>query len=119
MKILDELERSVRFLEEFEGQWAICGGVAASIYRTRPRFTDDIDFVLIDDQNESAEGIASRVIQSLGYQEYRGYIPDPTTGKLVLSLLCARTRENERFIGIDFLLPKQPWIPLAVQLAQD
>ena len=55
MKIFDELVRAGKLLSEYPGQWAVCGGVAASIYRSRARFTDDIDFALIDTARISAE----------------------------------------------------------------
>lgn len=119
MKILRELKRVVALLQPYRGQWALCGGIAASIYRSHPRFTDDIDFVLVDGENQSAEDLALSIVCELGYEPYRGYFPDIANGELTLGLICARDSTFAHFVGVDFLLPKQPWIPRAVELAQE
>lgn len=119
MGIFSELKRVIRFLNNYPGQWAICGGVAASIYRERPRFTDDIDFALVDSNSLSARELALKVISDLGYRDYQGFIPDPLRkGKQINALICARSTDNTKFEGFDFLLPTQPWIDHAVLLAQ-
>ncbi len=119
MKIFSELKKATGLLSKYEGQWAIAGGIAASIYRSKPRFTDDIDFALIDGENGTAAEIAEEVILKLGYQVYKGFVPHPLkNNQQILGLLCARTSEHEKFVGLDFLLPEQFWIKDAVELAQ-
>lgn len=120
MKIFSELQRVTRILKEYSGQWALCGGVAASIYRNTPRFTNDIDFALIDSKEISAKEIAETVINNLGYKLYQGFIPNANKEKKIVNgLICARSEnENEHFIGFDFLLPKYSWVNTAVNLAQ-
>ena len=119
MKLFDELIRVTKLLSAFPGQWAICGGVAASIYRKRARFTDDIDIALIDSAGISAKNLASKIINELGYKEYQGFVPDTAkNNQQVLGLICARGIENEKFVGLDFLLPVQFWVQSAVEIAQ-
>lgn len=118
MKLFSELKRAAEILSAYPGQWAICGGVAASIYRSKPRFTDDIYFAVIDSDTIQAEDLASQVISKLGYREYWEFIPDPMEPtKQLKGLLCARLHESERFVGLDFLLPTQSWVHSAVQFA--
>lgn len=119
MKLFSELQRVTKLLEEFPGQWAICGGIAASIYRSKARYTDDIDFALIDSTTISATSLAEKVIKELGYKEHIGFVPDPLNpGKQLQALLCAIDNDTEKFRGFDFLLPSQTWVTDAVKLAQ-
>ena len=119
MKLFSELQKITKLLNNYPNQWAICGGIAASIYRETARYTDDIDIALINSDNLSAKDLASKIISELGYKEYEGFIPDPfTPNKQLKALLCAKN-DNERFTGFDFLLPVQFWIPEAVKLAQE
>ena len=119
MRIFEQLKRVTHLLQQYPGQWAVCGGVAASIYRTAPRFTNDIDVALVDSQRISAFDLASQVMQALGYQPMRGFIPDIRDGeRQILGLIAGREGNDPRFVGIDLLLPVQFWIPKAVELAQ-
>lgn len=120
MKLFSELKRTVQLLQKFTGQWAICGGVAASVYRTKARFTDDIDFALISTHEVSAEELASKVIKDLNYKEYKDFVPDPYNNQQrIFALICAKSGDDQRFTGIDFLLPVQFWVEEAVKIAQD
>lgn len=119
MQIFDSLKRVVSELHPHEGRWAICGGIAACLYRAEPRYTGDIDIVLggipIQEARELAEGILSR----LGYKPILGFITD-LDGKLISgpALIVAREDKQRSFLGIDFLLPAQPWIEPAIHRAQ-
>ncbi|MCO6430884.1 MAG: nucleotidyl transferase AbiEii/AbiGii toxin family protein [Deltaproteobacteria bacterium] len=119
MRLLSELKKVAEELQPYRGQWAVCGGVAASIYREKARFTDDIDIALIDSPLVAAKDLSIRIISGMGYKEYFGFVPCPqdATGQL-LALVCARDQTDERFAGIDFLLPVQPWIEDGVKIAQ-
>ena len=119
MRLFTELKRVTELLENYPNQWAICGGVAASIYRASARYTDDIDFALIDSDSITAKELATKIIKELGYQEYQGFVPDPENeSKQLNALVCARGMNDDRFKGIDFLLPVQYWVEKAVNLAQ-
>lgn len=120
MKIFSEFKKVVEILQEYNGSWAVCGGVAASIYRKESRFTNDIDIALIDHNGTSAEQIALEITKKLGYKEIIGFLPDiHNPNQQIKGLICCRNDNNESFIGIDFLLPIIPWIEKAVTTAQD
>ncbi len=119
MKIFSSLKRLVSELMPYDGSWAICGGVAASLYRETPRFTGDIDIALINSPGGSAREVAERVLASMGYAPKLGFIVGKD-GKLRdgPALILAREDQLGSFVGIDFLLPVQTWIGPAVVRAQ-
>jgi hypothetical protein len=120
MKLFHELRRVFEALQPFEGYWCLCGGVAASVYGTEGRFTNDIDVALVDTPILSAQEVATQVLQQLGYQAMLGFVGDPngTSNKQVLGLMVGRVVGNDAFVGIDFLLPIFPWVADAVRRAQ-
>ncbi|MDC0358458.1 nucleotidyl transferase AbiEii/AbiGii toxin family protein [Oligoflexia bacterium] len=119
MKIFSQLKLLSKHLETFEGSWALCDGVVASIYRKSPRFTNDIDIALVDQGDLPARQIAERVLCEMGYEPMVGFVPHPAGGSdQCHGLICCRINEPESFVGIDFLLPVFPWIPKAVLRAQ-
>lgn len=119
MRLVKEFIRVIEALTPYKNPWAICGGLAASIYSKLPRFTNDIDIMLIDTKEATAKNVASEIIQSLGYQNIIGSVPDfQQPEKQVTGLICARDESSDRFVGIDFLLPVLPWVPDGVSNAQ-
>jgi hypothetical protein len=119
MKIFSELKRLAEQLKEYDGSWALCGGVVASIYRQAPRFTADIDVAIVDRDDRTAEELASEILINMKYTPIVGFVPNMSgVGGQQKALVCARNERDAQFIGIDFLLPVFPWIPTAVQRAQ-
>jgi len=119
MQIFTELQNLVKHLEKLEGSWALCGGVLAAVYRETPRFTGDIDIALIDRDNLAAEEAATEILKDMGYAPVSGFVPSPAgAGKQTKALVCGRGTKNERFVGIDFLLPVFPWVQSSVERAQ-
>ncbi len=119
MKLFSGLKRVIERLEPRTGSWAVCGGIAASLYRENARFTADIDIALIDTEQLKARALAERVLKELGYKPALGFVPDfEKKGGQRLALILSREGENERFEGIDFLLPVFPWVPGAVRRGQ-
>jgi hypothetical protein len=119
MKLFQSLKRTVEILAPWPDCWAICGGVAAAIYRPTPRYTGDIDIVLVDAPSLPAAKLAEQVVTALGYKPIAGWIAD-RQGKLIGSqaLVVGREAPGGSYIGIDFLLPVLPWITEAVRRAQ-
>ena len=119
MQIFDKLKQIILELQPYQGKWAICGGVAACLYRAEPRFTGDIDIVLGGIPVQEAIEFAEEILKHLGYKPILGFISD-LDGKLIKGpgLIVAREDQHKAFVGIDFLLPVQPWIEPAVHRAQ-
>lgn len=119
MKLFAKLKQTVAALAEWEGRWAICGGVAASLYREIPRFTGDIDIALIDSPIKSAQQFAEEILPRLGYSPKLGLIAD-ASGELLpgVSMIIGREDRPGSFQGLDFILPAMPWVEPAVIRAQ-
>lgn len=121
MKIFQYLRKIVALLEEdlTSGRWALCGGVAASIYRDTPRFTGDIDIAIIDHPPLSAIELTTKALTSMGYQAIPGWITDQH-GHIISAqaLVIGRETQEGPMSEIDFLLPVLPWVNKAVHRAQ-
>jgi Nucleotidyl transferase AbiEii toxin, Type IV TA system len=119
MKLFSELQRVVKHLEPYQGSWAICGGIAACIYRDKARFTADIDIAICNSANQEAEEIAASILQAMGHTPALGFITDPNgSGQQTKALIHSRDSTSEFYLGIDFLLPVFPWVNAAVIRAQ-
>lgn len=119
MKLFSVLKQVVQLLEPHNGSWAICGGVAASVYRDTPRYTGDIDIVLLDRPLLTAQQIAEQIASALGYEPIAGFLTDQK-GELIKAqaLVVGREQNDTGFLGLDFLLPVLPWVSDAVTRAQ-
>ncbi len=119
MKLLNELERVTAVLSRYPAQWAICGGIAASIYRERARFTDDIDFAVVDSEIISASRLASEILSELNYHErHEIAVHDVAAGDRIVAKVCGRNVNDRGSIGVDFMFPAQFWVADAVRYAQ-
>jgi hypothetical protein len=102
-------------------QFAICGGVAASIYRRTPRFTNDLDLAVVVPGAQGADlerNLAIEFLQRLGYKTSLGWFPGAThTDARVIFAVIGKT---QGFVpSIDLLLPSLAWVRDAVLRAQD
>lgn len=113
MRIFQELKRVFQALQPFDGYWCLCGGVAASVYGGHGRFTNDIDLAIVDTPQLSARGVATQVLEQLGYQPVLGYLRDPTGvgTEQVLSLIVGRVAEVAEFVKLNMTCPCM-FIPL-------
>jgi len=119
MKLFERLKQLEGALASYRGSWAICGGVAACLYREVPRYTGDIDIAMLDHNELSAHSIAEKVLAELGYIPKQGWVTNQK-GELIAqqALVIGREGHEAAFQGIDFLLPTLPWVKLAVTRAQ-
>lgn len=119
MRILQSLKRTIELLTPWEGSYAICGGVAACLYRETPRYTGDIDIAIIDSSSKSAHEIAETVLKGLGYEPIVGFVTNHR-GELMqqVALVVGREADQSKYSGIDFLLPVLDWVEPAVRRAQ-
>ena len=93
MKLFSNLKRTAQILNRSPGCWAVCGGIAACVYRTTPRFTGDIDIALIDFVGCPAKGIAEDVAREIGYSPIAQWITD-NQGEVVKEQALVLGREN-------------------------
>ena len=119
MKLFENLKRIAKILESTSNDWAICGGIAACLYRDKPRFTGDIDIILSDSPETPARKAAEKIVSELGYKPALGFISG-TRRKASDGPALVVGRENDagNYVGIDFLLPVMPWIAASVERAQ-
>ena len=120
MKIFQSLKTVTNLLKPFDGSWAVCGGIAACVYRDVPRFTGDIDIALGCTSSANPIDIANSILSSLGYVPMVGFVTDQT-GRLIQqqALVIGREKEPGTYLGVDFLLPVLPWVQGAVSRAQE
>jgi hypothetical protein len=96
----------------------VAGGIAASIYRDRPRLTNDIGIAI--DLGQASEDKAIQILNKLGFNAAAGWISDSNQLlKRSVALVIGRKNLNELESTIDFLLPVFPWLPQAVQRANE
>lgn len=120
MKLFADLKITAATLARYNCPWAICGGIAACVYRTTPRYTADIDIAIIDTVTHKAKDVASIVAKELGLAPIAGFVTDQF-GKLLngQALVMGRYDVKGGYVGIDFLLPLIPWVTAAVNNAQN
>jgi hypothetical protein len=119
MQLFQALKQAVSILQKHHGCWAVCGGVAASIYRDIPRFTGDIDIAIVEHGEIPARDLAEQIISALGYTPMAGWVTDQYGNLLTpQALVLGRESGGGTYVGIDFLLPVLPWVDPAVRRAQ-
>ncbi len=120
MKLFADLKITAATLAHYNCQWAICGGIAACVYRTTPRYTADIDIAIIDSDTHKAKDVAGIVAKELKLSPIAGFVTDQF-GKLLngQALVMGRHDVKGGYVGIDFLLPLIPWVTSAVKNAQN
>lgn len=104
--VLETLARLVADLDSLDVGWALVGGLAVST-RVEPRFTRDVDVVVVAGSDGDAEQGILR-LQGLGYgvaslveQEYLGRLATvrllpPSGGGVVVDLLFASSGSSRR-----------------------
>ena len=107
-------------------QFAVCGGVAASIYRTDFRTTNDLDIAIAFPQEvesksvcaESEREFAISFLEKLGFKATLGW--SPGIAREAESNVFFVIGESQGFVPrVDLLLPNLPWVRQAVLRAQD
>lgn len=110
-------------LSDAKIQYALVGGLAASLYRSTIRATDDIDFIVSYGEEATTE-LASlgqkltRKIVSVRKAELEGgplfAIKRKSTPIVLVRLV---DQENPRYLPLDFILANNPWVPAALNRA--
>lgn len=101
-------------------QFAVCGGIAASIYRKDFRTTNDLDIAINFPQDKSdraEQRFSMSFLERLGYETALGWAPGIATGD-ESNVFFVIGRSKGSIPQIDFLLPSLPWVRQAVKRAQ-
>ncbi len=120
MKLLEIIKRMARAFNKERCEYCLIGGHAASLYRSRERFTRDVDFALVAKPARASQKIALKAIESIGLKPVLGFIPagkNEHTRKSIRLVTSAPAKGSTTGI-VDILLPELPWIPEAVKRAQ-
>lgn len=122
MKLEQLYTATVKLLRETGHEFAVCGGVAAMVYRAEIRYTGDIDF-LIDAESSGVE-IASTIITGFGLKPFPmrsaelSMAPMSNKKQSPVEVVIGRNEADKAAIGIDFLFPIQPWTKNALRRAK-
>ena len=123
MKLQKLLEKACRRLEKETKAYALCGGLAANLYRPEPRFTGDIDFVISTGGGELS--FAKSFIKDFGLSPRPIRLGElsrsPMMGKKSTPyvVVIGRDPEDDTKPGLDFLLPANKWVPKALKRASE
>jgi hypothetical protein len=122
-----KIEKLLKFclsrLEKREIDFAICGGLAAQVYRDELRLTADIDFLLSKGKDRGE--LADEIIISTGLTPYHLKVAQlsPRAGmnkkRSPLAVVVGRDPADKNALGLDFLLPIMPWAPKALERAKN
>lgn len=107
-----------KFSQENE-QWALAGGLAASVYRDRPRLTNDIDIAFLPYDRERAVERAEALLAGLGLKTSLGWISAPNNElSKPVALVIGQASDDASQPSVDLLLPVFPWLEPSVLRAQ-
>lgn len=98
MDILEEFTQMVESLESRNIEYATCGGLALAVHGF-VRATKDIDFLIREEQLDSAFAVA----RQLGY-DIEGLPLDFDNGEFKLRRLSKINRETGSLLTVDFIL---------------
>ena len=124
MSIESVLRAAVKYFELKKCQFALAGGIIASIYRSEKRVTADVDIALAF--HETPTELAEDVILTLGLKPAKITIADLKGGPLWARkrrnspncMVVGRNPDEVEATGIDILLPELCWVTEAVARAQ-
>lgn len=120
LSIEDIFRKTVKSLEKQNCEYAVCGGIAALIYRREIRYTGDIDILLRADRKE----IATDLISSLGLKAEMFTLaqlslsPQINKRSSPLAVIVGRSAADSKAFGLDFLTDAFPWASTALARAK-
>lgn len=116
MQQLELLKRIVAELQKRNTDFALCGGISASLYREKPRFTNDVDLCIYFENYNSSKELAVQVIEKIGAQASFGWIPAlKDKGLETIALVIGSFDKKNYSSTVDILLPNLPWVENAIQ----
>jgi hypothetical protein len=125
MSLESLFKEATRELTAREVQYAVAGGLAASLYRKEPRLTMDVDLVILTEADSVKTAVA--VLEAIGLEAGIARQADLAGGPLFAirrrntppCMVIGRLAGKSHPEGVDILLPSMPWARDAVLRAQD
>ncbi|HMO17970.1 MAG TPA: nucleotidyl transferase AbiEii/AbiGii toxin family protein [Oligoflexia bacterium] len=123
MSLTNSLQHVLIQLQNKSIRFALAGGLVANLYRNEARFTNDIDFAIIQDLEDLIllEDILKTLNLEFG-QITEGDLKNipfrRKREKSKLQMIIGRSKVDKSALGIDFLLSTIPWVEEAVLRAQ-
>ncbi len=125
MTLLDLFEKVAKELHREEILFALAGGLAASAYRQQKRTTDDLDYVVAIEPDSFSK--LHRILEKFHLKGAWAREADLRGGPLFAIkkkntpewILVGRDPKDRTKVGIDFILTRIPWAPLALQRAKN
>jgi hypothetical protein len=115
-------KQAVKRLRNEECEFAVCGGLAAIIYRPDVRFTGDIDILLSAPKN--TVDLALAIIEDFGLipteltAAQLSMTPSMHKRSSPAAVIIGRAAEGKKEPGLDFLMPVLPWAKNALARAK-
>ena len=128
MNLTQFFQKVIDHLNTEKIQYALAGGMVASLYRKTPRATHDIDLVIYaQDQPEEEEKIAQSIIRALDLEPHLLRKADLEGGPLFarkkkstpIYIVAGRSSKETHTIGLDLILSRFPWAKKALVRAQE
>jgi hypothetical protein len=121
MTLIHFFKEVVKALKAKDVEYALAGGLVASLYRENERTTNDLDFLIFSEME--TQKIASTIIKQFALEPHIIRKADLEGGPLF-----AIKRKNttpyiiagraDQKIGLDFILPTMPWFEEAIRRAK-
>lgn len=116
MQQLELLKMIVAQLENKKIDYILCGGIAASLYRDKPRFTNDVDIAIFHNNYEESKVIAKQIVESVGAKASLGWIPQLKERDIETMALVIGQFDSENYEAtVDLILPNLPWVEKAIR----
>ncbi len=124
MELIGFFKKVISVLEKSTADYALAGGMVASVYRTNERTTNDLDFLICagKESRKKADAIIRRfhlVPHIVRKAELEG---GPMfaikSWKTTPYIILGRAEGDQGAIGLDFILPEMPWFDEAIQRAR-
>lgn len=120
MNLLTRLKQAIEYLEQNQIEYALAGGLVASLYRKQPRATSDIDLAILTADVKKVEELLAALnldVHPLRKANLEGgpafAIKRQTTP---VYMLCGRSKDE--MVGVDFILSNMPWVVQALDRAR-
>lgn len=120
MDLADFFKKVARVLKDSGAEYALAGGLVASIYRVNERTTNDVDFLIL--AKKDTRGTAASIIKRFKLKPHVIRKANLEGGPMFAIkrnnttpfILAGRTEDG---IGLDFILPEMPWFASAIERA--